>query len=263
MDYFYNSINSLSNDETVDLIVKYKENNDSIILEKLILGNMNLIKLIYRNHYSNFSFIYQDIIQIGVTGLIKAINNFDINLNYKFSTYAYPTIQGTILHSLRSDYSISLIRYPRKYKDINSKLKIFEKDYINNYNKEPTVEIILDSLDITFEDYNAALNYSRSDVSLDYKIFNSDGYYVNRIDLIEDKKDNYNDMENNYILNELLDLLSDKERDIIYLFYIKELKQKEISNIMGISQPHVSRIITNGISKIRNKLPLLEYTTYN
>lgn len=235
----------LEHDETLELIRKSQAGDrqaKSIIIE----SNMPLIKSIVKR-FKNKYIEYEDLIQLGSLGLIKAINNFDTSYNVKFSTYAVPMITGEIKRFIRDD---GAIKVSRAVKLLSSKITQFVDRFIKEFSREPNVEEIATEFGIEKEEVIYALDSSHMPVSL-YDKYDDDG--KNLIEKLP-SNDNQDDVIDKIVLRDCIKDLSDREKLIIYLRYYKDRTQSDIARIIGISQVQVSRIESKVIAKMREAL---------
>lgn len=235
----------LEHDETLELIRKSQAGDrqaKSIIIE----SNMPLIKSIVKR-FKNKYIEYEDLIQLGSLGLVKAINNFDTSYNVKFSTYAVPMITGEIKRFIRDD---GAIKVSRAVKLLSSKITQFIDRFIKEFSREPNVEEIATEFGIEKEEVIYALDSSHMPVSL-YDKYDDDG--KNLIEKLP-SNDNQDDVIDKIVLRDCIKDLSDREKLIIYLRYYKDRTQSDIARIIGISQVQVSRIESKVIAKMREAL---------
>lgn len=235
----------LEHDETLELIRKSQAGDrqaKSIIIE----SNMPLIKSIVKR-FKNKYIEYEDLIQLGSLGLVKAINNFDTSYNVKFSTYAVPMITGEIKRFIRDD---GAIKVSRAVKLLSSKITQFVDRFIKEFSREPNVEEIATEFGIEKEEVIYALDSSHMPVSL-YDKYDDDG--KNLIEKLP-SNDNQDDVIDKIVLRDCIKDLSDREKLIIYLRYYKDRTQSDIARIIGISQVQVSRIESKVIAKMREAL---------
>lgn len=211
------------------------------MLEKIIMENERLIYSIasYFRGYDN----KEDLFQVGCIGLIKAYNNYDSNMNVKFTTYAYPYILGEMRKLVREDKSMKISRYISK---INLQI---EKAYVlltQKMGKEPTVSEIASFLEVPISLIVDALNSSKVS-SLDDIIYDN----LTVFDVISDTN---TDMDTLIALKSSLDELTSEEKEIINLRYMNDLTQMEVSKLLGISQVQVSRKEHKVLVKMRDKI---------
>lgn len=235
----------LEHDETLELIRKSQAGDrqaKSIIIE----SNMPLIKSIVKR-FKNMYIEYEDLIQLGSLGLVKAINNFDTSYCVKFSTYAVPMITGEIKRFIRDD---GAIKVSRAVKLLSSKITQFVDRFIKEFAREPNVEEIATEFGIEKEEVIYALDSSHMPVSL-YDKYDDDG--KNLIEKLP-SNDNQDDVIDKIVLRDCIKDLNDREKLIIYLRYYKDRTQSDIARIIGISQVQVSRIESKVIAKMREAL---------
>ena len=227
----------LSNDEKDQLFQQIMEGNKEA-REKYIKGNLRLVlSIIQRFSASNENI--DDLFQIGCIGLMKAIDNFDITQNVKFSTYAVPMIIGEIRRYLRDNNSIRVSRSLRDtaYKAIYAKEAIMKKQ-----DKEPTMEEIAAAIEMKVEDVILALDAIQSPVSLHEPVYTEGGDTLFIMDQISDKKNKESNWIEDISLKEAMSKLSQRENNIIKLRYFQGKTQMEVANEINISQAQVSRL---------------------
>ncbi len=236
----------LSHEEKLELLKRMKE-GDKEARRIFIEGNLRLVLSVVQK-FANRGENLDDLFQVGCIGLIKAIDNFDLSQNVKFSTYAVPMIIGEIRRYLRDNNSM---RISRSLKDTAYKaLKIKEK-YINNNQKEPTLEEIAKELSITKEELVFALDSIQEPISLYEPVFqdSTDTMYV--VEKLYDHKSSENVWLEEISLKDALSRLTKREKEILYLRYYKGKTQMEVARIVGISQAQVSRIEKSAIGHIK------------
>jgi len=242
------NIKVLKNEDTIKLLDEYKRTNDNYVLEKIIMGNMKLILSVIKN-FSNRCDNQDDLFQIGCIGLIKAINNFDIQYNLKFSTYAVPMIIGEIKRYLRDN---TPVRISRQIKDLAYKSLKAKEEYIELNNEEPTEEKLASILNVETSDIQEALNSTQSVVSLYDTVYGEGEESIFIIDQLKDESQS-NEKTINYItLNEALTKLNKSQKEVIRDRYYLGKTQFEIANEFNISQAQVSRIEKSAIETLKS-----------
>lgn len=239
----------LKESEKDELLLKIKC-GDKEARQIFIKGNLRLVLSVIKR-FSNSNENADDLFQIGCIGLIKAIDNFDINQQVKFSTYAVPMIIGEIRRYLRDNNSI---RVSRSIKDLayNS---MKEKERITlEKGREATVDEIAESLGETVTDVMTALDSVRSPVSIFEPIYNDGGDTIYLCDQIEDERLQKKDLDVNLALEDAIRDLSERERKIIDERYIIGKTQIEIASELGISQAQISRLEKNAIKTLKKVL---------
>lgn len=239
----------LSNDEMIKLFKKYKE-GDIFAKETIVNGNLKLVLSILKR-YNNRCDNMDDLFQVGCIGLIKAIDNFDMSFDVKFSTYAVPMILGEVKRYLRDNNSI---RVARSVKDIAYHAFQVKEELTNKLNREPSVKEIADRLGLTEFEISNALDSMRDTLSISEPIYNDGGDTIYLQDQIEDKTNNMKDIDEKVALKEAINNLKDKERYIIIERYITGKTQMELADEIGISQAQISRIEKNALNNIKNNI---------
>lgn len=236
----------LSNEEKKELLLKIK-NGDKDAREKFINGNLRLVLSVVQR-FSGRSESADDLFQIGCIGLIKAIDNFDINLNVQFSTYAVPMIIGEIRRYLRDNNSI---RVSRSIKDLAYKSIAFKNKFLKENNREPTIEEIAKELEVEPEEVSLSLGAIQDPVSLQEPVFNNGTENIFIIDQVSDSKNTDERWTESITIAELMKKLNDKEKMIINKRFFDGRTQMEVAEEIGISQAQVSRLEKSAISHIK------------
>lgn len=238
----------LTEDETKDLLRRTKE-GDEQAREKLIQGNFRLVlsvlqKFIGRGESAD------DLFQVGVIGLIKAIDNFNIELNVKFSTYGVPMILGEVRRYLRDNQSVRVSRSMRDmaYKAMQAKEKLTAQ-----IRCEPTVEQIAAEIGANRADVVIALESITDPVSLFEPIYSDSGDTLYVMDQISDRTDS-NAALNEMLVNDAVSKLPEREQNILALRYLQGKTQVEVAKAIGISQAQVSRLEKSAIMNIKNQI---------
>ena len=239
-------LKNLNKDQILILLKKYHEGDQSAFNE-LINGNLKLVLSIVQK-YNNRKENLDDIFQIGVLGLIKAINNFDLSKNVLFSTYAVPMISGEIKRYLRDN---NMVKVSRQIKDIAYKALKVKEDYLKEHNKEPSIKEIANMLNVDEYDVKEAFDSSYSVVSIYEPVHNENGDDLYLIDQISN--DNF---ENNHLvdfvtLEDALNKLDSSYKKIIHKRYFEDLTQMEIAKEFNVSQAQISRIEKQALNELR------------
>lgn len=242
------NIKVLSNEEMVELFKKY-QNGDKLAKDELINGNLKLVLSILRK-YNNRTDNLDDLFQVGCVGLIKAIDNFDLSHEVRFSTYAVPMILGEIKRYLRDNSSL---RVTRNLKDIAYKGLKAKEELTNKLNREPTIKEIADVLELTELEVIQAFEAVKDAVSIQEPIYSDGGDTIYLEEQIADKKDKIG-YDMNIMLKEALNKLKYKEKYIIYKRYFEGITQMELSEEIGISQAQISRIEKNCLDNMKKLL---------
>ena len=243
------NIEVLSNDEMIKLLKKYKL-GDTAAKDKLINGNLRLVLSILKK-YNNRTDNMDDLFQVGCIGLIKAIDNFDLSHDVKFSTYAVPMITGEIKRHIRDNNSV---RIARSIKDIAYHALKVKEELINKNNKEPSIKEIAKELKLKEFEVSNALDSMRDTISMFEPIYNDSGDTIYLSDQLEDKKSNMQNIDEKLALRTAISNLKDREKFVIESRYIVGLTQMEIANELGISQAQISRIEKSGLENIKKNM---------
>lgn len=236
----------LKNDEIRELFIRLK-NGDTSAKEELVNGNLKLVLSIL-GKYSNSKYNMDDLFQVGVIGLIKAIDNFDISLNLRLSTYAVPLIIGEIKRYIRDNTEI---RVSRSIKDLAYKIIKFQDEYTIIHGFPPKNEEICESLGIDEYEISYALDALRDPTSIFEPIYNDGGDTIFLQDQIADKREIDKDRDMLISLRRALQKIKEKEKNILISRFIIGKTQTEIADSLGISQAQVSRIEKNAITNVR------------
>ena len=242
------NIKVLSLDEQLDLFKKY-QNGDLTAKEELINGNLKLVLSVLKN-FTFRAIDLDDLFQVGVVGLIKAIDNFDLSHEVRFSTYAVPMILGEIKRYLRDNSSL---RVSRSIKDLAYKaLKVKDELTFKN-NKEPAVFEIALELGLPEWEVAQALNSLKDTVSMSEPIYSDGGDVIYLADQLSNDEGVY-DLETKIALRNALTKIKDKEKYIIIQRYMIGRTQTELALEIGISQAQISRLEKNGIDNIKKMI---------
>lgn len=240
----------LLNDEEKDALFARIKEGDETAKEEYIKGNLRLVlSVIKRFGSSNEN--PDDLFQIGCIGLIKAINNFNPELEVKFSTYAVPMIIGEIRRYMRDNNSI---RVSRSLRDTAYKAIYAKENYMKRNMKEPTVQEIADEIGISKEEIVYALDAIQAPVSLNEPVYNDSGDALYVMDQISDKKNREEKWVEDLSLQAAMEHLDERERYIIQLRFFEGKTQMEVAREIRISQAQVSRLEKNALRLMRQYL---------
>lgn len=236
----------LKNEENEELF-KRVQAGDEKAKEEFIYSNLRLVLSVIKK-FANRGENIDDIFQVGVIGLIKAINNFDVNQGVKLSTYAVPMIIGEIRRYLR-DYNS--IRVSRSLRDTAYKALQTKEMLINKNCKEPTIEEIAKELNMEKEEIILALDAIQEPISLFEPVYNDGADSIFVMDQVKDDKNNDNLWVENISLNEAMKKLSEREKYIINLRFFEGKTQMEVAEEINISQAQVSRLEKSALKNMR------------
>lgn len=235
----------LSQEQTVEYI-KQAQNGDDAAKTALLEHNMPLIKSIARR-YINKQIEYDDLMQLGRLGFIKAINNFDLNYGVRFSTYAVPMIAGEIKRYIRDN---GAIKVSRSIKSQNMQLNAYIEQYRCTNGKEPSLKEMADFLKVDTTEIVFIMDSSKYPVSL-YAESDDEGLcLVDRISA----KGTQDDYIEKLVLRQIIDTFDERDKKIIYLRFYRDETQSEIAKELGVSQVQISRLETKILERIRKEL---------
>lgn len=239
----------LKNEETMELLRRTKQ-GDQKAREELISGNLRLVLSVIQKFMGRGENA-DDLFQVGCIGLIKAIDNFNVDLDVKFSTYGVPMIVGEIRRYLRDN---SAMRVSRSMRDTAYRVLQAKERYMAEHQKEPTVEEIAKMLDLKREDVVFALDAIVDPVSLYEPVYSDSGDAICVMDQIKDSKNTDESWLEHIALKEAIKKLTDREKRILNLRFFEGKTQMEVSAEVGISQAQVSRLEKNAINQIKKNL---------
>jgi len=236
----------LTNEEMQKLFVKIKA-GDMEAREEFIQGNLRLVLSIIQR-FNRRGENADDLFQVGCIGLIKAIDNFDLSQNVRFSTYAVPMIIGEIRRYLRDNNSI---RVSRSLRDIAYKALQARDQLINKNLKEPTITEIANELGLPKEEVVFALDAIQEPISLFEPIYHDSGDAIYVMDQVKDEKSEDEIWLQEIALREAIGKLNKREKLILNLRFYEGKTQMEVADEIGISQAQVSRLEKNALKQMR------------
>jgi RNA polymerase sporulation-specific sigma factor len=215
--------------------------------ETLIQGNLRLVLSVIQR-FSNRGEYVDDLFQVGCIGLIKAIDNFDLGQNVRFSTYAVPMIIGEIRRYLRDN---NAVRVSRSLRDIAYKALQVREQLLSNNSAEPTVAQMAEQLNISREEVVFALDAIQEPISLFEPIYNDGGDPILVMDQISDDKNTDEQWLESITINEALKKLNEREKHIVSLRFFSGKTQMEVADEIGISQAQVSRLEKSALRQLK------------
>lgn len=239
----------LSSKEQMEMLRKIKEGN-SELKDEFINANLRLVLSIVKR-FNNRGENINDIFQVGVVGLIKAIDNFDITQPVQFSTYAVPMIIGEIKRYLRDN---SAFRVTRSIRDLSYVVSQAKEKYIMEKNQEPTIDELVTIVGAPKEEIVLAIDSMVAPMSIYDAVYNDGGNQIFLLDQLKNKKDESEEVIDKIAVSQILNKLSPKERIIIEKRYFKDKTQTELAEELGVSQAQVSRIEKNALERIRKRI---------
>ena len=236
----------LTEKEKTDLLKRIKD-GDATARESLINGNLRLVLSVIQR-FSSRGENLDDLFQVGCIGLIKAIDNFDVGLGLRFSTYAVPMIIGEIRRYLR-DYNP--IRVSRSMRDTAYHAMKIKERIINETQREPTVEEISREMGVKKETIVIALEAIVEPISLYEPVYFDAGDTIYVMDQIGDRNTDV-DWIDEILLKKAIDNLGEREKNILSLRFMNGMTQTEVAKEIGISQAQVSRLEKGALDKIKS-----------
>ncbi|MCI9337305.1 MAG: SigB/SigF/SigG family RNA polymerase sigma factor [Lachnospiraceae bacterium] len=252
--------------DRTSVLIARSQAGESEAREVLIESNLGLVRHIVRR-FAGRGYDLEDLFQIGVIGLMKAIDKFDLKLGLKFSTYAVPMITGEIKRFLRDD---GPVKVSRTIKENGLKVKLARESLQGKNNREPTVQEIARAAGLSVEDVVLAMEASIEVESIYSAVYQDDGSEVYLVDKVVRGREgsvgssvaggcNGEDREkeellNHMLLGQLLDSLEPGDRNLICMRYFQNKTQTEIAARLGVSQVQVSRMEKRILLKLREEV---------
>lgn len=240
-------ITVLKESEKIELLRKARAGNKAA-REDLIKGNLRLVLSVVQR-FQNRGESMDDLFQVGVIGLIKAIDNFNLDLDVRFSTYAVPMCIGEIRRYLRDD---NPVRVSRSMRDTAYKAMQVKEQLINANGKEPTIEDIAEKLEMNKSEVVLALEAIVDPVSLYEPVYSDGGDTIYIMDQVGDNSTD-KDWVDEISIKDELKKLDPRERTIMYLRFMRGKTQMEVAKEVGISQAQVSRLEKNALKRIKGE----------
>ncbi|WP_047981053.1 RNA polymerase sigma factor SigB [Ornithinibacillus contaminans] len=242
-------------DEVYQWIAQLQQNpTDEATQQKIVLAYQDLVHAIARK-YSKNSMIHEDLVQVGMIGLLAAIRRFDASIGKTFESFAIPTIVGEMKRFIR-DKTWS-VHVPRRIKELGPKIKKAVDELTTIEQKSPTVQEIAKHIGVSEEEVLETMEMSKSyqALSVDRTIEGtSDGSTVAILDMIGTDEAGYTKIDLKMLLEKILPILTDREQQIIKCTYFDNMSQKETGELLGISQMHVSRLQRRSLKKLREAI---------
>lgn len=234
--------------ETIELI-KQSRAGDKLAREQVINENMPLVYSIVRR-FRGRGYDVEDLSQIGAIGLIKAVDNFNIHFDVKFSTYAVPMISGEIKRFLRDD---GMVKVSRTLKENGMRIRRVAEALSGELGREATLEELSAATELRKEEIVMALEAGNEVESLHKTVFQKEGSEILLMDRIQSEKNESEAVVNQLLLQQLLEELDEKERRLIELRYFEEKTQVQTADALGMSQVQVSRLEKKVLGSMRKK----------
>ncbi len=233
------------------LLIQKAQNGDKEAREQLINENVGLVWSIVRR-YMGRGQEAEDLFQIGVIGLMKAVDKFDLSYEVMLSTYAVPMISGEIKRYLRDNNS--LIKMSRSIKENGWKIKQAKERLLWELGRDATIEELAAATELSMEDVVTALEAGSEIESIYKTVYQGDGNEIFLVDRICEEKNETEQLINRVTVEKLLDSLNEEERILIVSRYFEDKTQAETARKLGISQVQVSRLEKKILLKMRKNV---------
>ena len=233
-------------EQTFELI-RQSQAGDKEAKEQLILLHSGLIWNVVRR-FMGRGYETEDLYQIGAIGLIRAIDKFDFDYDVKFSTYAVPLISGEIKRFLRDD---GIIKVSRTLKENQWKIKRAIDELHSAKGREPTVDELAGVLEMDAEEIVFSMEAVVETQSMEQSLYAKDGKEVFLKDRLAAEKNEQEELMNHLFLQQLLNSLEKRDRELIVLRYFENKTQTQVAEILGISQVQVSRLEKRILSQMK------------
>ena len=231
------------------LVKSYKQRGSEELKEQIVEHFMPMIKF-FAHKYSRGAEDFEDLVQVGSIGLLKALNRFNPSLNSDFTSYAIPTILGEMKRYLRDNSW--LLKVPRHLKELKGRIDKVIPSLQLKLGRSPTLEDISSALGVSKEEVIEAMDMVKPPVSLNLKVGENEGYAIEEKIQAEEKE--FQKLEDLAELENILKELSPMEKYVLYLKFFYGLSQTEIAKKLNVSQMTVSRIQNKAIRKLKEKL---------
>lgn len=230
-------------------LLKAAREGDENARQEMIQGNLRLVLSVVQK-FSGRGENMDDLFQVGCIGLIKAIDNFDPNLNVRFSTYGVPMIVGEIRRFLRDN---NAVRVSRSVRDIAYRAMQAKEQLQKELGREPHIKEIAERVELPIPTVTLALESVVNPISLYEPVFNDSGDTLYVMDQVGENNSE-DDWISSILFNDTVKDLSDREKNIMSLRYLSGKTQVEVAREIGISQAQVSRLEKNALHHIKSHL---------
>ena len=234
----------------MDKLLRRSSKGDREAREKLISGNLRLVLSVIQR-FSGRGESMDDLFQVGCIGLMKSIDNFNVDLNVRFSTYAVPMIVGEIRRYLRDN---STIRVSRSMRDTAYRALQAKEAFLRDHQREPTITELSKALNMKKEDVVFALDAILDPVSLYEPVWGEEGDALCVMDQVGDTRNTDEHWLEQIALKEAIGALTDRERKIVRMRFFEGRTQMEVAEEIHISQAQVSRLEKGALERIRKQI---------
>src|SRR5215210_4769176 len=242
------TVKRAAGDPVVGLIEAYRERGDRRAVERILSMNAKILNHIVRRYASASDESYEDLLQVGYVGMMKAINGYRLDSEAKFSSYAYSMIEGEIKHHLRDT---DLVKRPRWARSLHARVSEATTRLTTELGRPPLIEEVAGEVNITPEGVSELMK-----LFCDTDVLSLDGGDED-IDVSAIKSLRYETfslpVEDRIVLEQALDSLSELQRKVVYLFFYKDLSQTEIGQMLSLPQRKISRIVASATRSMRNR----------
>ena len=240
--------NRAAQDSVVGLIEAYKERGDRRAVERILSMNTKILNHIVRRYASTSDESFEDLLQVGYVGMMKAINGYRLDSEAKFSSYAYSMIEGEIKHHLRDT---ALVKRPRWARSLHAKVSEATSRLTTELGRPPLLEEVASEVNITPEGVSELIK-----LFCDTDVMSLDAGDDEEVDVSAIKSLRYETfslpMEDRIVLNQALESLTELQRKVVYLFFYKDLCQTEIGKKLGLSQRKTSRTVASAVKVLKS-----------
>src|SRR5918994_741888 len=235
-------------DPVVGLIEAYRERGDRRAVERILSMNVKILNHIVRRYASSSDESYEDLLQVGYVGMMKAINGYRLDSEAKFSSYAYSMIEGEIRHHLRDT---ALVKRPRWARSLHARVSEATNRLTAELGRPPLIEEVASEVNITPEGVSELTK-----LFCDTDVVSLDAGEDEEVDLTAIKSLRYETfslpVEDRILLEQALDSLSELQRKVVYLFFYRDLCQTEIGKKLGLSQRKTSRTVASAVKTLKS-----------
>ena len=237
---------------TLELLKQYRKAPSAYLRDRLVRLNIGLVKKEVHFWADRHSELYDDLLQVGALGLIGAVDRFELNRGYAFSSFAVRHIRGEIQHYLRD--KSSSVRIPRRCMDLQQQSVRVMQKLRNTLQREPSAQEVANALGVTLIEWQEAklACQNRAPLSLDAPIRSEEEDSSSIGDLVADPKSNMQlQQDEKFRLQQALALLEQRTREIVEFVFIEDLPQREVAKMFGVSAVTISRQLKKGLSTLR------------
>src|SRR5215208_5694489 len=242
------TMNRAAGDPVVSLIEAYREQGDRRAVEQLLSMNVKILNHLARRYAASSDEPYEDLLQVGYVGMMKAVNGYRLDSEAKFSSYAYAMIEGEIKHHLRD---AALVKRPRWARSLHSRISKATSRLTAELGRPPLLEEVASEVNITPEGVSELMK-----LFCDTDAVSLDGGEDEEVDVSAIKNLRYETfslpIEDRILLEQALESLSEIQRKVIYLFFYKDLCQTEIGKRLGLSQRKTSRTVASALKTLKD-----------